>query len=325
MTNSGSNHGPSVEWLFLTGPTASGKTAVAIPLARRFNAEIISLDSMAVYRGMDIGTAKPTRQERDLVPHHLIDVVDPDDEFSIAIYLRMAEEAARDIESRGKRVLFVGGTPLYLKALLRGIDEGPPADWEFRREVLEEARQVGVERLHQRLEQVDPLSAARLPPTDTRRIIRALEVHRATGVPISHGQLHFDEVAASPPMQVFALHWPRDILHARIHARVEAMFAAGWIEETRRLWSGTSSLGRTASQAVGYREIVAHLQGELDLATTIERVKARTRRYAKRQLTWFRGMEECHFVERNDEESPAEVAHRILEWKERGHGMISGL
>ncbi len=295
---------------YLTGATASGKTGVGIALARILDAEIISMDSMAVYCGMDIGTAKPSREQREEVPHHLIDIVDPDGDFSIALYLKQAREASEQIAARGKGVLFVGGTPLYLKALLRGMDEGPPADWAFRAEVIAEVQQVGPAALHARLQQVDPLSAARLPQTDQRRIIRALEYHHLTGRPISHVQLHFDE-AGTGSQRVFVLQWPRSVLHQRICDRVESMFSIGLVDEAAGLLERFGDLGRTASQAVGYREVLAHIRNTVPLATTIDLVKTRTRQFAKRQETWFRGISECRFFARQHGDDQDSVAVQI--------------
>jgi tRNA dimethylallyltransferase len=298
---------------FLSGPTASGKTVVALELAERLEAEIISLDSMAIYRGMDIGTAKPTIDERQKVPHHLLDLVDPVVEFSVSQYVAAAEENVREIRRRGREVLFAGGTPLYLKALLRGIFQGPPADWEFRRQVEDEVRQVGVEALHRRLQQVDPLSAAKLHPHDTRRMIRALEVYKLTGQPISHLQTQFDDARPADTCKVFVLQWPRDALYARIDARVERMFAQGLVDEVRGLLVRFGRLGRTASQAVGYREAIQHLRGEIDLTETIQRVKTRTHQFARRQETWFRSLSECRRVPLSEGVSPRAVAEQILE------------
>ena len=297
---------------YLTGATASGKTGVGIELAERIDAEIISLDSMALYREMDIGTAKPTSQERQRMPHHLLDLLSPQDEFSVSKYLEAARRTMADIRRRGREVLFVGGTPLYLKALLRGIFRGPPADWEFRLAVEEELQKAGLPALYERLRQVDPLSAAKLHPHDKRRIIRALEVHRATGRPISHLQTQFEEGPPPERCRVFVLLWPRDVLHQRINRRVDAMFAAGFVDEVRGLIQRHGTLSRTALQAVGYREVIAHLQGQTGLAATIEAVKARTRQFARHQETWFRNLSECRFVPLREGVTDQEVALEIL-------------
>ncbi len=310
---------PVSDCWFLTGPTASGKTKIGLELAERLGAEIISLDSMAVYREMDIGTAKPSAAERARIPHHLLDVVDPSTEFSLSEYVDMAHAAAADIRGRGKQVLFVGGTPLYLKSLLRGVYQGPPADWEFREEIERELAEVGLQALHERLALVDPLSAAKLHPNDKRRIIRALEVHRVTGEPLSHRQLQFDEVSRGHGVKVFALAWPREILHQRIEARVDEMFAAGLVEEVKRILAKYGSLSRTAAQAVGYQEVqemLASQQNEglpsISEGAAREKVKARTRQFARRQETWFRALSECTFVPQVGTPSPAAEAEVIL-------------
>ncbi|NLE37817.1 MAG: tRNA (adenosine(37)-N6)-dimethylallyltransferase MiaA [Pirellulaceae bacterium] len=296
---------------FLSGPTASGKTHVAIELARRIGAEIISMDSMALYRGMDIGTAKPSADERCEVSHHLIDVIEPHEEYSLAQYVAAAARAADEIRSRSRQVLFVGGTPLYLKSLLRGIFEGPPADWELRRRLRDEAGMGDPIRLHQLLVQVDPTAAERLHPNDTRRIIRALEVFEKTGQPISRLQQQFDRARPAGQCRVFVLEWPRDVLHDRIDRRVEQMFAAGLVDEVRRLLARSNPPSRTATQALGYREVIQYLQqgGRLEEAACA--VKTHTRQFAKRQGTWFRSLSECRFIPLNEQLDSVAVAAEI--------------
>jgi tRNA dimethylallyltransferase len=296
---------------FLSGATAVGKTAVGIALARRLGAEIVSLDSMTVYRGMDIGTAKPTPEEQAAVPHHLLDIVDPADEYSVAQYVDDAAATVAAIRSRGHEVLFVGGTPLYLKSLLRGLFEGPPANWELRNEIEAELEAVGQAALHERLKQVDPVAASAIHPHDTRRMIRALEVYRATGEPLSHQQVTFEDGRPADECRVFVLRRERTELHRRIEGRVEAMIDVGLVEEVRRLTADSSPLGRTASQAVGYREALAFLAGECDQAEMIARIQARTRRFAKRQGTWFRSLSECRFVDIAGDVDADIVAERI--------------
>jgi tRNA dimethylallyltransferase len=303
---------PITDAWFLTGPTASGKTSVGLELAARLNAEIISIDSMSVYREMDIGTAKPTPIQREQVPHHLLDVVAPTTDFSLAEFVKLAHQTAQAIRQRGKTVLLVGGTPLYLKALLRGLYQGPPPDWEFRRLVEEEIKQVGLEALRKRLEMVDPLSAAKLHPHDQRRMVRALEVHRLTGQPLSHLQTQFEEAHPAEQSRVFVLSWPRATLHTRIDARVETMFAQGLVEEVRNLLAKYGSLSRTASQAVGYREVMEHLAGQYDLRTAIDRVKFATHQFARRQETWFRSLSECRPIAQSEEKSPMQTVDEIL-------------
>ena len=300
---------PKTCWC-LTGATASGKTGVALALAHKLNAEVLSLDSMAIYRRMDIGTAKPSAAEQAQIPHHLIDLRDPGQEFSVAEYLKEAERAIADVLSRGRVPLFVGGTPLYLKCLLRGLFEGPGANWELRREVEAELEQVGSQALHDRLALLDPLAASTIHPNDSRRVVRAIEVFRATGEPISHRQLQFEDAIPTESCKVFVLRREREDRHVRIEKRVEAMIAEGLIDEVQSL---ADSLGRTASQAVGYREVIEHLAGEHDLPRTIERIQARTRQFSKSQGTWFRSLSECRFVDVAVDDEAEAIAERIYE------------
>lgn len=297
---------------FLTGPTASGKSTVAVSLARQIDAEILSLDSMTVYRRMDLGTAKPSSEQQRQIPHHCLDQVDPDAEFSAAQYLELAHRTVDDAAGRGKRPLFVGGTPLYLKACLRGFDAGPPADWEFRKAIEAELQEHGVDALRQRLHQVDPLSAHQLHPNDTRRMIRALEVAKLTGQPISHRQVQFDTALPASQANVYALHWPRQILHQRIEQRVDQMFAGGLVDEVVAIRRDFPQLSRTAMQAVGYKEVFDLIDGKMDLNETVEQVKAHTRQLARRQETWLRSMSEVQFIEMDANRSHDDVAAEIL-------------
>lgn len=329
---------PATGCWYLTGPTASGKTKVGVELALRLNAEIVSLDSMTIYQGMDIGTAKPTAEDRARVPHHLLDLVPPSEDFSLSDYIDAAHAKIAEIKAHGREVLFVGGTPLYLKSLLRGVYQGPPADWEFRKAIESELKTLPPEALHERLQIIDPLMAAKLHPNDTRRIIRGLEVFKLTGQRLSHLQTQFDEGRPASQAKVFVLSWPRDELHHRIDARVEQMFAAGLVDEVRVLFAKYGSLSRTALQAVGYREVMEYLGGQgtgdrergtgggvlsvspslclslspsPELTTCLDRVKARTRQFARRQETWFRSLSECTLVPMQSDAEPATVAEAI--------------
>jgi len=275
---------------FLTGPTASGKSRVAIDLANRMDAEIISVDSMAVYKGMDIGTAKPTQEQQQTVPHHLIDVVDPTTDYSVSQFVMDAHAKAGEIRARGHKVLFVGGTPLYLKTLLCGMFLGPSADWDFRAAVEADVAEFGVEALRKRLEQVDPLSAFKILPGDVRRMTRALEVSKITGRPMSHWQHQFEQMAPPTVRNAFVLSWDRAKLHDRVNRRVDNMFQDGLLDEVRSLVDKHGQLGRTASQAVGYKEPLQFLSGAVSQSEMLEQVKAHSRQFVRRQEIWFRSM-----------------------------------
>jgi tRNA dimethylallyltransferase len=296
---------------FLAGPTASGKSEAGVELARRINAEIVSLDSMSLYRGMDIGTAKPSSQLRQTVPHHLIDILEPHEEFSVAQYVDAAADVAREIIGRGRFPLFVGGTGLYLRSLLRGVFEGPPADPVLRSALEDEAARSTPEEMHERLQGVDPTAAGRLHPHDVRRIIRALEVHAGTGRPLSEFQRQPPLPPDQRPRNVFWLSPPRPWLYDRINRRVENMFDEGLLEEVRRLLAASWPLSRTARQALGYQEAIDHLQGRASLAETVTNIQTRTRQFAKRQHTWFRNLEECRPIEIAGDETAAELADRL--------------
>lgn len=289
--------------LVLTGPTASGKSGVALGLAQRFGCAIVAMDSMTLYRGMDIGTAKPTAAERALVPHYLLDMLDPWESGNVAWWLSRAAEACERIRGRGLRPLFVGGTPFFLKALLHGLFDSPAIDAAIRERLEDEAGAVGPEALHARLAAVDAVAAARLHPNDVRRVVRALEVFEGTGRPISDWQDSWKNAAA--PIPVVALDWPKDTLNARIDARIDAMLAAGWLDEARGLRDGPKPLSREAAQALGYRDLFDFLGGGSDWDTTVANIKLHTRQFAKRQRTWFRGLKECVMVA-GDESAVAE-------------------
>ena len=296
--------------IYLTGPTASGKTEIGVALARRLDAEVLALDSMTLYRGMDIATAKPSLAARGGILHHLIDMIDPWESASVAAYRDWAAAAAWRVEQRGKRVLFVGGTPLYLKALLRGLFTGPAADPELRMRLDREALEHGEPALHSRLAALDPGAAARLHPHDRRRIVRALEVIELTGRPISDLQTQHERPAPRS-VCVFALDLPRACLHDRINHRVLKFIDAGLVDEVRRLQAGSRSFSKEAAQAIGYREVIAMLAGQATLSQTIELVQARTRQFAKRQVTWFRHLEEVRSVNVSPDEGPESVADRL--------------
>ena len=296
---------------FLAGPTAVGKTAVGIELAQQLGAEIVALDSMTLYRRMDIGTAKPTPGERAAVPHHLLDLLEPWDDFTVAEYLQAARQACEEIVARGRTPLFVGGTGLYLRSVLRGVFEGPAADWEFRRRLSDEARQRPSGWLHQQLQAIDPATALRLAPSDERRLIRALEIHHLTSIPASEQQREQPLPPEERPQHVYWLSPPRDWLYARINLRVDAMIAAGLVAEVQALLDDPRGLGRTARQGLGYKEVIAHLSEATPLEQAVSEIQVRTRQFAKRQHTWFRNLVECREVGVTGRETPQDLAERL--------------
>ena len=277
--------------LALVGPTGSGKTQTAIRICQALNAEIVSMDSMQVYRGMDIGTAKPTREEMAAAPHHMIDVVEPDQMFTVSMYREMACEAIDGILARGKTPLLVGGTGLYLQAISYEMSLGENgADRSLREELHRIAdEQDGPQRLHERLQRVDPASAERLHPNDVRRVIRALEIYETSGRAKS---AQADEQRREGPYHVlvYGLSLPREQMYARINARVDEMVRSGLIDEVKGLLDrGIEPKPEGgAMQAIGYKEIVSALRGEMTMDRAVELIKQGSRRYAKRQWTWFR-------------------------------------
>ncbi len=282
----------------LTGPTASGKTALGVELAERLNAEIVAMDSMTLYRGMDIGTAKPRLDERRGIPHHLLDVLAPWESASVAWWLGQAEACCREIRARGRAILFVGGTPLYLKTILQGLFAGPPVDPSVRRRLQAESASLGTAVLFERLVSCDAATARRLHRNDVRRVVRALEVHESTGRPLSAWQGQWSavtaaEAAAAAGNRCLWLDVDRDVLYACINERVAGMFAAGLVDEARKLRSLPHPVSREAAQALGYKEVFELLDGTSTLQETIDRVQTRSRNFAKRQITWFRHLPGC--------------------------------
>lgn len=271
--------------VFIAGPTACGKSELALELAIRLGGEIISVDSMQVYRGLDLGTAKPTAAERARVPHHLIDEAEVTDPFDAARFVTLARAAESAIQARGRLPIYCGGTGLYFRALLGGLGDAPPADPALRAEL----ERTPLERLLAELATRDPATHARIDRQNPRRVIRALEVIRLTGRPFSAQRADWTgDTLGEAANRFFILQRAKPDLDARINARVDAMFAAGLVQETRTLLERGLGSNPTALQAIGYRQVVEHLRGERPLAATIELVKTRTRQFAKRQMTWFR-------------------------------------
>ncbi len=274
--------------LVILGPTAGGKSALAMELARRLRGECISADSMQVYRGMDIGTAKAHPRERGDVPHHLIDLIEPaDDSFSVDRWLELCRQTMDEIHARGAVPIIVGGTNLYVQALVGGLaDELPPPDEELR----ERLNAMDPQQLRARLVDVDPAAAERIHVNDRKRTIRAIEVFEQTGSPLSALQSQWERspaAAVGRTIFIIGLDFPVEIINRRINARVKGMIEAGLIDEVRRLLNA-GRLGRNAREALGYKQIIDHLEGRMSLEEAIEQIKIRTRRYAKQQRTWLR-------------------------------------
>ncbi len=281
--------------VIISGPTATGKTALAIELAARYGAEIVSADSRQVYRYLDIGTAKPTTQQQGAVPHHLIDVVNPDEQFDSARFRTLALAAIHDALQRGKRVLVVGGTGLYLRALTRGLCAGPPADPALRARLHEHEQSEGGGVLHRWLTSVDPEAAARLHPNDTVRLIRALEVFLLSGTPMSRWQREHGFRDRPFATLTISLVMERETLARRIEQRCRQMVRDGLVEEVRRVWEMGYGPELSPLQTIGYAQIGEMLQGQCGLEDALARMAQETRRLAKRQLTWLRAAPEVRW------------------------------
>ncbi len=296
--------------LCVLGPTAVGKTEIAIKLVKRLNAEIISVDSRQIYRRMDIGTAKPTCEEQQAARHHLIDCIDISQPFSVADYQRLADAAITNIQNRGKQVLLVGGAGLYFRAVVDGLFEGPGADASLRKRLAGEAAQHGTDVLHERLRACDPESAARIHPNNIVRVIRALEVYELTGTPMSELQRQWHPEKQRYPFIAFCLTMPRALLYRRIEQRVDIMLANGLIAEVESLLAAGYARDTVALQSFGYRELIAYLDGECAYIEAVTQLKQNTRRFAKRQLTWFRKDPRLEWIDR---ESAPDIVSHILE------------
>lgn len=299
-----------VQFPIIAGPTAGGKSAIALALVevlrrRGGEAEIVSADSMQIYRGMDIGAAKPTCAEQARAPHHLIDMCDPARPFSVDQWLQRAEEAIEAARARGATPIVVGGTHLYIKALLEGLFQGPAPDPALRADLAAQNPRT----LRSELERVDPVAADRIHPNDLRRTIRAIEVFRQTGRPISALQRQWDRDPGRPDALLVTLHWPADAINRRINARVKAMMEAGLLDEVRELWTN-ARLGPQAREGLGYKQLIEHLEGEASLDEAVERIKIETRRFAKNQRTWLRRLAASRGVDESGENQAPGVRDR---------------
>jgi tRNA dimethylallyltransferase len=294
----------------LVGPTASGKTSVSLHLARLLNAEIISADSRQVYKYMDIGTAKPSSEDRSQVRHHFIDEILPDQEFNAGEYGARGREVIDAIFGRGHMPLVVGGSGLYVQSLIDGFFEGPGADWEYRKMLEERIQQGKLDELISELRTVDPVSASRIDPTKPRRVVRALEVHHTTGKPLSVLQLEGRIIVHFTPF-FFGLEWERTALYRRVNARCEEMLRDGLLEEVNRLEGMGYGSSLNALRTVGYAEAFAYHSGKITYDEMVRLFKQNSRRYAKRQVTWFRRDERTEWVRMDNETASEEIARQI--------------
>ncbi len=296
--------------ILILGVTASGKSRLAFDLAEHFDAEIISIDSMKVYRRMDIGTAKPPKQARELIKYHLIDVVEPSDSFSVGAFLDAASDAMEQIKKNNKKIIAVGGTALYIKSLLYGLFEGAGTNEQIRTELRARAEAEGLGELHRDLMKIDPIAAERINPNDAKRIIRALEVYQITGKPISSFQKQWEQRQIKHGWTIIGLR--REKIHASslINRRVKMMIDAGLVDEVKSLLDEDKPLGKQARCAIGYAEIIEHLNGRIGLEEAIESIKVNTRRLAKGQRTWFKTFQNVHWLDIANDETPEQTLTR---------------
>ncbi len=298
--------------IVIVGCTASGKSDLAESLARTLNATLMAVDSMQVYRGMDIGTAKPSLEIRQEIPHEMIDVADPWERFSAARFAAQAQPILDQHIAQQKPIILIGGTILYLRALLEGLFEGPTADTALRQRLEGEAQQIGVPALHQQLQTADPLAASRIHPNDLRRIVRALEVFQLTGQRISDLQTQWNRNHPAISATFIGVGRQREALNRRINARVKAMFAAGLVDEVRRLAADPHGLSMEASSAVGYRQLLDHFAGRCTLEEATEQIKIQTRHLAKLQRTWLKRFTNTHWLEVAEDQSSEILAPAAL-------------
>jgi tRNA dimethylallyltransferase len=300
----------SSDRLLILGVTASGKGRLAFDLAESLDAEIISIDSMKVYRRMDIGTAKPPQRARERIKYHLIDVVEPSESFSVGKFFDLAYDAIDQIKNRKKRIIAVGGTALYIKALLYGLFEGPGSDKQIRAELQAEAETKGLKELYQRLKDIDPAAAERISQRDLKRIIRALEVYKLTGKPISSLQQQFDAEQPLHNWTIIGLRREKSVENNRINQRVKRIIEAGLVDEVKGLLAEEKPLSQQARCAIGYAEIIDHLNGKMSLEDATELIKKNTRRFAKNQRTWFKTFKNVNWLDIEAEESAEKIFSR---------------
>ena len=297
---------------FIVGPTAVGKTATAIELAKQLNGEIISIDSRQVYKGLDIGTAKPTLRQQQEIPHHLVDILDLNEQISAGAYRQLALKTVNEIQARGKLPIFVGGSGMYIRALIKGIFRESCTDLAVRRRIRNELQEKGIAALYNQLVDIDPELAVKIHLNDVKRITRALEIYEITGKSPSK---HYQAQPTTPPFpyQIFVLTMERELLYRRINARVEEMIANGLVGEVESLLNRGLRQNLDLLMTLGYREVIQHLDGNCSLAEMVENIKRNTRRYAKRQLTWFRNQLEAIWLTIAEHQSISETTSIIIQ------------
>jgi len=298
-------------WI-LTGPTASDKTEIGFNIAKEINNEIISADSMLFYRGMDIGTAKPPLTMRELVPHHFIDIIDPWESYSVGKYVEDVEDLINSNSEQKRKYLIVGGSPLYIKGLVNGIFNGPEADWKLRGQLEEIAGKEGSLHVHDILQKIDPVKAKELHQNDLRRIIRAIEVYKITGEPVSVLQERYKLERSKYKFKIICITRERSEVYRRINERVETMFDKGLVGEVKSLLDSPKGLSKQAKQALGYKEIIEYFDGRLSLSEAKELVKLNTRRFAKRQMTWFRSFQDIQWLEAKEHDEPKVITDKVF-------------
>ena len=304
--------------ILILGVTASGKGRLAFGLAQQLDAEIISIDSMKVYRRMNIGTAKPSEQVREQMRHHLIDVVEPSEPFSVGMFLEQTNKAIEEIGKRGRPIIAVGGTALYIKALLYGLFQGPGSDAKIRDELRGRAEAEGLEQLHKELACIDPAAAERIHRNDAKRIVRALEVYKITGKPISSFQQQWSDQSEEPSAEghnwtIIGLRRDKSDASGRINKRVRKMIDLGLVDEVRSLLAEDKPLSEQARCAIGYAEVIEHLAGGVSLEEAVEKIKINTRRLAKGQRTWFKTFKNVHWLNVKTDEPAEDILARARE------------
>ncbi len=299
--------------ILVLGVTASGKGRLAFDLAREINGEIVSIDSMKVYRRMDIGTAKPGVEQRKLAKYHLVDIVEPSDSFTVGIFLEKAREIIATIEDAGKNAIISGGTAMYIKTLLYGLFDGPGSDEVIRDRLKKRIEDESSQKLHEEMSKVDPEAGERIHPNDARRIVRALEVYEITGKPISSFQQQFSAEPTQDDWVIIGLRRQKEDASSRINLRVKKMVEAGLVDEVKSLLAEEKPLSKQAAGAIGYAEIIDHLNGEISLEEAIERIKINTRKFAKSQRTWFKTFKNVNWLDIAENETPQSILQRALE------------